>query len=340
MTIIIPVHNAENALEGKLENCLALDYPLDQFEILVTADGCTDRSSDIAKNFAQAYPNVRFVESLDRIGKSEAQNRAASSSSSDILLLTDVDSMLEPDALRVLMDSFCRPTVGCVTGHVKWQAAGNQSRANSENLYWRFEHALWTRESALGVLGWASGPCMAIRRELFQGIDPRYGDDVVLPLDVSQQRAQVIYAPKLVVIDKSVAHPAAALRARARMTLRSFRGTVSKRDAFHPLRRPMLFCSIVSHKILRWITPVFFIATFVSAIPLSVGGSLAARVVLAGQCAVLSAAAVGYAATRLRLNIPFVGSVYELALENMGMLLGVLRVLLGHQEVAYTSEDR
>jgi cellulose synthase/poly-beta-1,6-N-acetylglucosamine synthase-like glycosyltransferase len=335
VTIIVPVHNEEQALERKLGNCLDLDYPPGLFEIVVVSDGSSDGSAGVVRRFAREHANIRLVESTDRIGKSAAQNLAAAAAVGEVLLLTDVDAVLSPDALRMAARQFRHADAGCVTGHVVWGSSNNPARAQSENLYWRFEHAIWAREAALGTLSCASGPCMAVRRSLFSEIDPRYGDDVVLPLDILRQGARVAYEPALTALDISTADAAAALRARARMTLRSFGGTLSRHAVFSPVRRPALFVTVVSHKILRWATPFLFLATLGSAIPLSLSGEVVARGVLALQCSWLAAAVVGHLAHRSGVRIPVVAAAYDLALENAGMLIGVIRALLGQREIAY-----
>jgi cellulose synthase/poly-beta-1,6-N-acetylglucosamine synthase-like glycosyltransferase len=340
ITMIVPVYNAELAIEDKLINCLALDYPAGRFDILVVSDGSTDGSVSIARSFAEAHSYVRLIESEGRVGKSAAQNLAAAKAVGEILFLTDVDAVLRQDALRLIARNFRHPDVGCVTGRVVWESGDNRDRAQSENLYWRLEHAIWAREDALGTLACASGSCMAVRRAMFREIDPQYGDDVVLPLEVLRQGAYVAYEPDLVTTDKSALTSAAALRARARMTLRSLQGTWSRRAVYSPLQRPGLCATVVSHKLLRWMTPFLLLGVLGSAIPLAVIGQPAGRCVLVAQCAWVAAAVIGRLAQRSRVHIPLAGAAYEFALENVGMFIGVARAVLGHRQIAYRPGGR
>ena len=203
ITMIIPVFNAEHVLPAKLQNCVELCYPGEKVEILVVSDGSSDRSAEIALQFGARHPNVRLVETGGRVGKSAAQNLGASVAKGDILVFTDVDTILGPDALQLVARRFGRPEVGCVTGHVVWSAEHDAERARADNLYWRFEHSMWQRESTLGVLACASGACMALRSRLFRGIDPWYGDDVILPLDVIRQGFLVAYEPSLLALERA-----------------------------------------------------------------------------------------------------------------------------------------
>jgi Glycosyl transferase family 2 len=335
ITVIVPVHNEELALPGKINNCLSFDYPDDRIEVIIASDGSSDSSPEIVRRFGEFDPRVRLVESSGRAGKSSVQNLAAAAAVGDILLLTDVDALLPPDAPRLVAGTFRDQHVGCVTGRVVWQSSENSGRAQSENLYWRFEHGIWARETAIGTLACASGPCMAIRRSLFHDIDPRFGDDVVLPLDVLRQGSRVAYEPALTALEISAANPGAALRARARMTLRSLEGTISRMSHVGPFRQPLLFVTILSHKLLRWATPVLVLAVLAAAIPLALTGQLPARTELVLQGCWLIAAVTGHVAERLQRRIPIAAAAYDLSVENLGILMGVTKAVLGRREIAY-----
>src|SRR5262245_60964540 len=51
VSVLLAVRNGERHLASKLENLIALDYPRDLLEILVSGDGCTDRSEAITREF-------------------------------------------------------------------------------------------------------------------------------------------------------------------------------------------------------------------------------------------------------------------------------------------------
>jgi len=238
-----------------------------------------------------------------------------------------------------IAQALSEPDVGCVTGRVTWLADDDPSRADSENLYWRFEHALWARESRLSVLAWASGCCIGVRRSLFVPIEARYGDDVVIPLDVINQGYRVIFDPALAVADASTIGSAAALRARARMTLRSLGGTLSRCRVFSPLRRPGLFLAVISHKLLRWAAPMIFLITLTAASALALAGQRSAMLFAAAGIAALMAACGAHLTERFRLQIPLAAGVNALAVEHLGILIGVAQAAAGKSRVSYDPPD-
>src|SRR6476620_7798025 len=50
-TLLIPAFNEEKVIAEKIRNSLGLNYPAQLLEIVVVADGSTDRTVDIARSF-------------------------------------------------------------------------------------------------------------------------------------------------------------------------------------------------------------------------------------------------------------------------------------------------
>ena len=52
VSLIIPAYNEEAVIEAKLENALALDYPRELLEIVVTSDDSSDTTHEIVARYA------------------------------------------------------------------------------------------------------------------------------------------------------------------------------------------------------------------------------------------------------------------------------------------------
>ena len=75
VTVIVAAYNEETVIERRLENLLALDYPADRLEIVVTSDASTDRTDELVEAVAAREPRVRLIR-CPRGGKVAAQDRA------------------------------------------------------------------------------------------------------------------------------------------------------------------------------------------------------------------------------------------------------------------------
>jgi glycosyltransferase involved in cell wall biosynthesis len=100
ISIIIPAHNEERYIRGTLEALLQQNYP--SFEIIVVANGCTDKTSEVAQDKCH-----RLIQMQDR-GLSRARNLGAHAALGDILIFLDADTILENQALHAIASKFTR----------------------------------------------------------------------------------------------------------------------------------------------------------------------------------------------------------------------------------------
>ncbi|MCB0035896.1 MAG: glycosyltransferase, partial [Anaerolineales bacterium] len=84
VTLLIAAYNEETTIAAKLENSLQLDYPRDKLQILVTADGSSDRTPEIVEQFADRGIELNY--SPPRKGKMAAINRAMPRATGDIVV--------------------------------------------------------------------------------------------------------------------------------------------------------------------------------------------------------------------------------------------------------------
>src|SRR5436190_1998973 len=74
VSVVIPVYNEEAVIRQKIERVLEYDYPADRRQILVVSDASTDRTDEIAREFAAR--GVELVRLPERRGKTGAENAA------------------------------------------------------------------------------------------------------------------------------------------------------------------------------------------------------------------------------------------------------------------------
>ena len=69
VTMVIAAYNEEQAIAGKLDNSLALDYPPDRLDILVASDGSKDGTNRIVREYEAQHPGRVTLLDLPRGGK-------------------------------------------------------------------------------------------------------------------------------------------------------------------------------------------------------------------------------------------------------------------------------
>jgi hyaluronan synthase len=118
VAIVMPGFNEEEAIADSLRSLLALDYPAAKLEIVAVNDGSTDDT--LREMHAVARDGGGRVQVIDlgvNQGKRAAMAAGIRATEAEIIAFVDSDSVLEPDALRILMQGFADKRVGAVCGH-------------------------------------------------------------------------------------------------------------------------------------------------------------------------------------------------------------------------------
>jgi cellulose synthase/poly-beta-1,6-N-acetylglucosamine synthase-like glycosyltransferase len=326
VSLIIPAFNEELVIAQKLENSLALRYPAAQLEILVVSDGSTDRTAEIVRDYADR--GIRLLDLPENVGKAAAENKAVERIHGDILLFTDANVSLGRDAVRNLARHFSDPQVGCVIGQVTYNNEGETGVSEGEGFYWRYELYIRQQESRVGNLAAGSGPIMALRRELFRHLDPDISEDFVLPMQSAIEGYRVVYEPEAISSERLFqVSTRDMLKTRARTTTLDTRSLYLCRALLNPFRYPLYAWGLVSHKLLRWLVPVFMIGLLAANLLLLRWPFY--RLSLALQVVAYLAAIAGSLwqekgkPPRL-LSIPF-----SFCLANAAVLVGVMRFATG-----------
>jgi cellulose synthase/poly-beta-1,6-N-acetylglucosamine synthase-like glycosyltransferase len=286
VVVIVAAYNEESVIERRIENLLALDYPPERLEIVVTSDGSTDATDRLAER-----AGVRVVANR-RGGKVAAQNNAVRQISSDVVAFTDANSTWAPDALRRLVQAFADPDVAYVCGRLNVRT---DDGGNKEGLYWRFELGVREAESRIGSVTGGNGSIYAVRRSDYVEVDPRFGHDLSLPYLMVQRRRRAVYEPEANAYEKATPTNEDEYRRKVRMFEHCWaiviEGKVLRR------LRPLYLVQIVSHRHLRYASGVLHLVVLGASIALLGRGTVYA-VLLGLQLGLLAAALLGVGIAR------------------------------------------
>ena len=333
VTMIIAAYNEEQVIAAKLDNCLALDYPKEQLEIIVASDGSTDGTNAIVEGYGE---RVRLL-ALERAGKTSAQNKAAAAATGEILIFSDASTIYDHGVVSALVANYADPSVGSVGGDVQYVGEGEVGEAvtgKGRQLYWNYEAAIRRWESRIYSVIGATGCIYSIRRSLYVPLDPAAISDFVQPAKA------LLRGFRSVVEDDACAYEVAEskrlgdeLNRRARVVLRGLRGVGYMREILHPIRHPWLCFELVSHRLLRWAVPVFLIAALLSNAFLLDHPAYRATFVL--QLALYLAAVAALVLDRWRIGAPGLFVPLYFCLINLAPLLAVWSLWKGEKKVVW-----
>jgi len=333
MTVLLTVHNEETIIRRRIENILQCDYPAGCLSVLIASDGSTDSTNDIVRSFFDR--GVRLFESPG-LGKTGTQNAAIRSIESDLIAFTDADILFDADWCKQIARRFQNPQVGAVDGRALYEAPTSDALQASQGFYWTYELKLRLLESQLGILAVVAGACFAIRRNLFVTMDPAIGEDCIVPLDIVTQGFRVVHEPLAISRFDSEEDSSITLRRRIRMTLRNWQGTWTRSHLLNPLRHPGYAFALWSHKLLRWLSPLFLAtASCCSMAQLIVAPSLASALIFAPFGGLFALAGIGWISARRHLQVPGTGAAYSFLVANVAFLIGIWRAVTGHRIHSY-----
>jgi cellulose synthase/poly-beta-1,6-N-acetylglucosamine synthase-like glycosyltransferase len=322
VTLIISAYNEGRVIRRKLENSLALDYPRDRLEIIVVSDCSDDDTDNIVKEYASR--GVRLLRMRERGGKTAGLNAAVPQARGEIVIFSDANALYHRLAVRNLVRNFADPEVGCVTGESRYQVDENAADSTaSENLYWRYELALKKMETKIGSLVGGDGAIYAIRQSLFRPLRPEDLSDFVNPLQIVAQGYRNVYEPEAFSFEGGAESFEKEFRRKVRIVNRAWRGLWRVKQVLNPLRFGFYTVQVVSHKLLRWMIPVFMAGAFFANLFLLHYGQIH-RIFFVLQITFYVLAIIG----RLQSHRPSISKLfyvpYYFCLVNYASLLGII----------------
>jgi glycosyltransferase involved in cell wall biosynthesis len=265
LTLIVAAHNEAADIGAKLENIASLDYPADLLEVIVVSDGCDDGTEEIVRSFTGR--EVRLL-SLPRVGKAAALNAATAEARGEILVFSDANSALAPDALLALVSSFADPNVGGVAGDQRYVAdQGLDTTGSGERGYWDFDRTMKKAESLADNVISATGAIYAVRASLVGPVPEGVTDDFYTSTGVIARGFRLVFAPDAVAFEPVARSAGLEFGRKVRVMTRGLRAVVLRRALLDPRVHGLYSVQLFAHKVLRRLM-VFPLAALALSSPL------------------------------------------------------------------------
>ena len=256
VSLYIAAYNEEGIIGEKLDNSLRLKTGNIPFEIVVGSDGSTDKTNEIVANYAYNHKNIRLLSFKERAGKVNVLNRGIPLCKGKIILLSDANAMYNEECLVNLLRNFRNKKVGCVAGE-KHIVKNGTMIGDNEGLYWKLESLIKELEAKVETVIGADGACYAIRKELFVLLPSDTSvDDFLLSMKIVEQGYQIAYEPNAFSIEEAGSTMKEELKRKVRIAAGNFYNLKLLTSFMRLDKKSWMF---VSHKFLRWISPVLFI---------------------------------------------------------------------------------
>lgn len=252
VTLVVAIYNEEGFIREKIENSFRLDYPSEKLKLLFIADGSTDKSVAIIRQ----YPTVQLLYEPERQGKVVAINRAMKYVTTDFVVFCDANTLLNSDSIREIVKHYQDPLIGAVAGEKKIiDASGKQNTAVAgEGLYWKYESFLKRMDAAFYTVVGAAGELFSIRTQLFEPVPGNILlDDFIISMKICLKGYRVMYEPKAFAIEGPSSTMKEEQKRKIRISAGGFQSVVILKDLLNIFKYGKLSFQYISHRFLRWI---------------------------------------------------------------------------------------
>lgn len=118
VSVIIPTYNRSQSLDRALQSVAELDFPREQFEVVVVDNNSSDNTPEVADKFRNVGISLKYVKET-RLSFTVARHTGAEAASGKILSYIDDDVIVSSGWLNAVMEVFERDgRVGIVGGPI------------------------------------------------------------------------------------------------------------------------------------------------------------------------------------------------------------------------------
>ena len=198
-TIIIPSYKDYRFVRPKIDNLMKLRYPADHIEILFVKGGCTKEQIIVLNT---GVPLIKVIHTT-QVGKTNQLNKGLLKAQGDIVMVTDIDSLLPPHTLECINLEMQKKGVFCVGVYSIPKPAHVIDR-----LYWAQANYWRYLESRFCTASHVTATCYAFKRLIDQNtcraglIDHDViADDVYFPTLFNFNGLKTVILPNVRVIE-------------------------------------------------------------------------------------------------------------------------------------------
>ncbi|MGE5859301.1 MAG: glycosyltransferase, partial [Ignavibacteria bacterium] len=258
ISILISAFNEEKVIENRINNISKLNYDFNKIEVLVGSDCSSDKTNEILTGIENKYSWLKIYLFGDRRGKVSVLNDLVKNARNEILVFTDANTVFNENSIKILVSNFNDKLAGGVSGRLILTDAKNGISGNiEEKSYWEYETLLKKYEGKCGILIGANGGIFAIRKDLFKEIpmEESITDDLYISLAVLNQNYKFLYEENAVAYEETPTDIIVEFNRKIRFASTNFYTlTYFKNLLFN--KNLLLSFAFLSHKIIRWFTPI------------------------------------------------------------------------------------
>ena len=335
VTVMVVAHNEEKIIRKKLENLIKNDYPVDKIKYLVTSDNSSDRTNEIVNSFIEEHPElcIKLYTSKEHRGKTNAQNEAQKLVDSEILIMTDANSMFDKHAISELVSSFSEEDIYYVCGALVYTNTENPT-ANSESSYWDKELKIRLIESNIKTITAGNGAIYACRNDQYTDFPPIECHDSSMPYYYGMKGKRAIFNEKAIAYEKAGESSEDEYKRKVRMNRVILMHLKNGVKALNIFRYGWFSYFYFGHRTARYLLWLSHSIVFVLNAVLAVAGGWFWKVLFVLQCLFYI---VGFCGKFT--NNKYIHIIYYYCMTVLAQWHGVINVIMGKTKPTWESVE-
>ncbi|MBV9470968.1 MAG: hypothetical protein JOZ57_17160, partial [Abitibacteriaceae bacterium] len=175
-----------------------------------------------------------------------------------------------------------------------------------------------------------SGCLYAVRRSAYVPLPNEACSDFIIATIMVEQKLRAIYEPEAICTEETNQRTKKELQMRVRIITQTFSDLWRHRAMLNPLRSGFYAVQLLSHKVLRYLVPVFMILILLASIPLALHSAFYALVLGLQVCFYLMATA-GWLLEKVGKRNPLLALPQYFVLANLASLIAFGKFLSGER---------
>jgi cellulose synthase/poly-beta-1,6-N-acetylglucosamine synthase-like glycosyltransferase len=339
VALLLAVYNEEEVIVEKILSTFKTNYPVSRLKFYIGSDASTDETNKLISKYANEYP-IELVVFPGRTGKSGIINKLAEIAKEEILILTDANVFFKYDTIYQLVKHYKNKEIAQVGGNIINPVVKKDGISFQEKTYLSRENLIKYQEGVLwGTMIGAFGGCYSIRAENYRPVPKNFlMDDFYISMNVIEQGKKAINELDAQCIEDVSNKIEEEFRRKVRISAGNFQNLNRYKSLLWPPFTGLSFC-FLSHKVLRWYTPVLLLLAFICILILSIYSNI--YIYLLFILIVLFASPlIDNSLKRLGLHIKVVRFATHFILMNFALLKGLIWYTKGVQTNVWQPTQR
>ncbi|MDD2635974.1 MAG: glycosyltransferase [Bacteroidales bacterium] len=265
VSIIMSLFNEEDVISEKIESIINSNYPANKLQLIIGSDNSTDKTNEIVSNYSSKYSFIKFIKFSERQGKSNVINALINKAEGEILILSDANVMFDKNTIKELVKPFADDRIGLVDTRMTNTGIKKEGISIQEKSYISREVMIKHREGLLwGTMMGPFGGCFAIRKHLYSPVPVNFlVDDFYICMKVLESKYRAINRLEAIVYEDVSNNLSDEFKRKIRIATGNFQNLWEFKKLLWPPFTGLAF-SFLSHKIIRWLTPIFIIFAYIT----------------------------------------------------------------------------